>query len=167
MFQVQTNYLRVQGKAASLLNLLVYFQTDQVLSDVRGLMSEQKPEHHNLHMWCHNHLTCKTKIYHKIEPLGTVATTWNLELIKLAFHGHLTSKDSERTCWFTSTFPVYNEDSPWHQKADLLLWILDNSSDPFVSVMTALSLEITDTTTHFTLSEASSTHLSKVTDKFD
>ncbi len=36
-------------KAASL-NLLVYYKTDTVLSSVRGLISELKPEQHNLHL---------------------------------------------------------------------------------------------------------------------
>ncbi len=39
----------VHQKAASL-NLLVYSQTDPVLSGVRGLISELKPEQHNLHL---------------------------------------------------------------------------------------------------------------------
>ena len=39
----------VQQRAASLVNLLVYYQTDSALSGVRGLMSEQKPEKHSFH----------------------------------------------------------------------------------------------------------------------
>ncbi len=39
----------VHQKAASL-NLLVYSQTDSVVSGVRGLISELKPEQHNLHL---------------------------------------------------------------------------------------------------------------------
>ncbi len=39
----------VHQKAASL-NLLVYSETDTVLSGVRGLISELKPEQHNLHL---------------------------------------------------------------------------------------------------------------------
>ncbi len=39
----------VHQKAASL-NLLVYSQTDPVVSGVRGLISELKPEQHNLHL---------------------------------------------------------------------------------------------------------------------
>ncbi len=39
----------VHQKAASL-NLLVYSQTDPVLSGVRGLISELKPEQHNLYL---------------------------------------------------------------------------------------------------------------------
>ncbi len=39
----------VHLKAASL-NLLVYSTTDSVLSGVRGLISELKPEQHNLHL---------------------------------------------------------------------------------------------------------------------
>ncbi len=39
----------VHQKAASL-NLLVYSETDPVLSGVRGLISELKPEQHNLHL---------------------------------------------------------------------------------------------------------------------
>ncbi len=39
----------VHHKAASL-NLLVYSMTDSVLSGVRGLISELKPEQHNLYM---------------------------------------------------------------------------------------------------------------------
>jgi len=40
----------VDQKAASLLSLLVYYQTDSDLSGVRGLISELKPEQHNLHL---------------------------------------------------------------------------------------------------------------------
>ncbi len=39
----------VHQKAASL-NVLDYSQTDPVLSGVRGLISELKPEQHNLHL---------------------------------------------------------------------------------------------------------------------
>ncbi len=39
----------VHQKAASL-NLLVYSETDPVLSGVRGLISELKSEQHNLHL---------------------------------------------------------------------------------------------------------------------
>jgi len=40
-------------KAASLLSLLVYSQTDPDISGVRCLISELKPEQHNLHLWLH------------------------------------------------------------------------------------------------------------------
>ncbi len=39
----------VHQKVASL-NVLVYSTTDPVLSGVRGLISELKPEQHNLHL---------------------------------------------------------------------------------------------------------------------
>ena len=40
----------VQQRAASLLNLLVYYKTDPALSGVRGLISELKLEQHSLHL---------------------------------------------------------------------------------------------------------------------
>ncbi len=40
----------VQQRTASLLSLLDYFQTDPVFSGVSGLISELKPEQHNLHL---------------------------------------------------------------------------------------------------------------------
>jgi len=40
----------VQKRAASLLSLLDYSQKHSVLSGVRGLISELKPEQHNLHL---------------------------------------------------------------------------------------------------------------------
>jgi len=40
----------VQQKAASLLSLQDYSQTDADLSGLRGLNSELKPEQHNLHL---------------------------------------------------------------------------------------------------------------------
>ncbi len=40
----------VVHQKAALLNLLVYSMTDSVLSGVRGLISELKPEQHNLHL---------------------------------------------------------------------------------------------------------------------
>ncbi len=47
---VYSEDLSVQQKADSVLMLLVHFQTDPVLSAVRGLISELKPEQHNLHL---------------------------------------------------------------------------------------------------------------------
>ncbi len=49
VFPVYSEDPVVHQKAASL-NLLVYSQTDTVLSGVRGLISELKPEQHNLHL---------------------------------------------------------------------------------------------------------------------
>ncbi len=40
----------VQHRDASHPNLLFYSETDSVLSGVRGLISELKPEQHNLHL---------------------------------------------------------------------------------------------------------------------
>jgi len=37
-------------RAASLLSLLDYSNSDSVVSGVRGLISELKPEQHNLHL---------------------------------------------------------------------------------------------------------------------
>ncbi len=48
----------VQLRAASL-KILFYSWTDSVLSGVRGLISELKPEQHNLHLWAHNISTCR------------------------------------------------------------------------------------------------------------
>ncbi len=57
----------VHQKAASP-SLLVYSQTDPVLSGVRGLISELKPEQHNLYMWRHNHSTCREQ-WHTLHSL--------------------------------------------------------------------------------------------------
>lgn len=44
---------------ASHLSLLVHFQIDQDVSSVRGLMSDLRPEQHNLPLSNHNCTTCK------------------------------------------------------------------------------------------------------------
>ncbi len=49
----------VDQRAASLLSLLVHSVTDVVLSGVRSLISELKPEQHNLHLSHHTYTTCK------------------------------------------------------------------------------------------------------------
>ncbi len=58
----------VQHREASLPNLLFYSQTDPDLSGVRGLISELKPEQHNLHLWRHNHSTCREQ-WHNLHSL--------------------------------------------------------------------------------------------------
>jgi len=46
-------------KSASLLSLQHYSYTDLVFSGVRGLISELKPEQHNLPLWHRNPSTCR------------------------------------------------------------------------------------------------------------
>ncbi len=48
---LQRRFCITYQTAAWLPKLLVYSQTDPILSGVRGLMSELKPEQHNLHLW--------------------------------------------------------------------------------------------------------------------
>ncbi len=59
VFLVYSEDPSVQQRADSVLSLLVYLVTDPVLSGVKGLISELKPEQHNLHLWRHNHSTCR------------------------------------------------------------------------------------------------------------
>ncbi len=50
VFPVYSEDPSVQQRTDSVLSLLVYSVTDPVLSGVRGLISELKPEQHNLHL---------------------------------------------------------------------------------------------------------------------
>ncbi len=59
VFPVYSEDPSVQQRADSVLSLLVYLVTDPVLSGVKGLISELKPEQQNLHLWRHNHSTCR------------------------------------------------------------------------------------------------------------
>ncbi len=56
--------------------LLFYSQTDSVLSGVMGLISELKPEQHNLHLWRHNHSTCREQ-WHTLHSLRSDQFSWN------------------------------------------------------------------------------------------
>jgi len=59
-----------EQRATSLLNVLFYSQTDSVLSGVQGLISELKPEQHNLYLWRHNPSTCR-KQRHTLHSLSS------------------------------------------------------------------------------------------------
>ncbi len=56
----------VHQRTDSVLMLLIYSMTDLALSGVRGLISELKPEQHNLHLWLHNHSTCREQWYSSV-----------------------------------------------------------------------------------------------------
>ncbi len=58
----------VQHRDASHRNLLFYSQSDPDRSGVRGLISELKPEQHNLHLWRHNNSTCREQ-WHTLHSL--------------------------------------------------------------------------------------------------
>ncbi len=49
----------VEQRAASLLNLLLYYSSDQVLSGVRGLISELKSEQHSRPLQYCSNTACK------------------------------------------------------------------------------------------------------------
>jgi len=64
----------VHQRADSLI-LLFYSETDPVLSGVMGLISELKPEQHNLHLWRHNLSTCREQ-WHTLHSLRSDQFSW-------------------------------------------------------------------------------------------
>ena len=63
----------VQQTAVWLQDLLVYSETDPVLSGVRGLISELKPKQHNLHLWQDNYTTCREQ-WHSVNCSWSVCS---------------------------------------------------------------------------------------------
>ncbi len=56
----------VHTRAASRQHFLVYSKTDLAVLSVRGLISELKPDHHNLHLLYYTSSTCREKIHYSL-----------------------------------------------------------------------------------------------------